>query len=83
MQAAAVRQPTSPAATAQQREGPAPAQRSLSCLPSQPLLPWKVAVSSPRQFGDTGNHSGVITSLLPWRSSLVRSHGQLITPITS
>jgi len=51
--------------------------------PSQPLLPLKAAISSLWQFGNTGNHSGVITSLLPWRSSLERSRWQLITPITS
>lgn len=57
----------------------------VSCPPSQPLLqpPLQAAISSLRQLGDTGNHSGVITNLLPWRSSLVRSRWQLITPITS
>lgn len=51
--------------------------------PSRPLLQPKATISSLWQFGDTGNHSGVITSLLSRRSSLVRSHWQLITPITS
>lgn len=59
----------------------------VSCPPSQPLLqpllPPKAAISSLQQFEDTGNHSGVITSLLLWRSLLVRSCWQLITPITS
>lgn len=47
------------------------------------LLPWRAATSSPQQLRGTDNHSKVITSLLPWRSSLVRNHWQLITPITS
>ena len=58
-----VRKPTLPAPSlSSAKEGNAP---GLLHPPSQPLLPPKATISSLWQFGDVGNNSGVITSLLP------------------